>query len=143
MTAHRLSKKGDTMSIATKFQSTELIEAPARDTRAEAEADDFRGMQLNAYLALLPQLDADELRAEADTDWSAAWVDARDAAHDVARYAGLDYVLLAARDTAQDLFHDGAQAAAAIVVRDLISVEDFQLLTAGMREAGVDFEKLG
>ena len=50
------------------YQSATLQEAPERATRTEAEADEARGVELAAYLALLPGLTAEQ------------WVAARDAA---------------------------------------------------------------
>ena len=63
-----------------------------------------------------------------DADRAGAWVADRYAARYAARYA----VRYAARD-----------AALALVVRDLISPEQFDVLTAPMRAAGVNFDELG
>ena len=82
------------------------------------------GGEVVAFLDLLPKLTT--------TQWSAAWTAARDAAWYAAWYAAWD----AARDAARD-------AAWALVVRDLISTEQFDVLTAPMRAAGIDFDALG
>ena len=58
------------------------------------------------------------------TDWNEAGDTARVAARVAARYAARD-------------------AAVALVVRDLISQEHFDTLTAPMRAAGVNFDELG
>jgi hypothetical protein len=70
---------------------------------------------VEAYLAQLPTLDA------------AAWAAARDAAR------------ASARDAAWDAARASARAAEALVVRDLITSEQFATLTGPMRAAGVTF----
>ena len=78
------------------------------------------GVEVAAFLDLLPTLTT--------TQWSAAWYAAkdaaRDAAGDAARYAAWD-------------------AARALVARDLITREQFDVLTAPMRAAGINFDALG
>ena len=77
--------------------------------------------------------------ASRDAAWDAAWDAARDAARYAARYAARD----AARDAAWDAAWDAARYAAwALVLRDVLSVEHFNMLTAPMRAAGIDFDKL-
>ena len=51
-----------TMNIIEKhvYQSATLPGAPERATRTEAEADEARGIELAAYLALLPGLTAEQ-----------------------------------------------------------------------------------
>jgi len=136
------------MNIIEKhvYQSATLPGAPERATRTEAEADEARGVELAAYLALLPGLTAEQ--------WVAARVAARDAGRDAARDAGWDAAWDAARDAAWDAGWDAAWDAArdagwdagrageALVVRDLISAEHFDILTAPMRAAGIDFDNL-
>jgi len=136
------------MNIIEKhvYQSATLPGAPERATRTEAEADEARGVELAAYLALLPGLTAEQ--------WVAARVAARDAGRDAARDAGWDAAWDAARDAAWDAARDAAWDAArdagwdagrageALVVRDLISAEHFDILTAPMRAAGIDFDNL-
>ena len=121
-----------TMNIIEKhvYQSATLPGAPERATRTEAEADEARGVELAAYLALLPGLTAEQ--------WVAARVAARDAGRDAARDAGWD----AAWDAARDAGWDAGRAGEALVVRDLISAEHFDILTAPMRAAGIDFDNL-
>ena len=101
-----------TMNIIVKrvYQSATLPGAPERATRAEAEADEARGIELAAYLALLPGLTAEQWDAARDAAWSATW--------------------------------SAVWGANALVVRDLISVEHFDILTAPMRAAGIDFDNL-
>jgi len=120
------------MNIIEKhvYQSATLPGAPERATRTEAEADEARGVELAAYLALLPGLTAEQ--------WVAARVAARDAGRDAARDAGWD----AAWDAARDAGWDAGRAGEALVVRDLISAEHFDILTAPMRAAGIDFDNL-
>ena len=80
------------------------------------------GAEVAAFLDLLPTL--------TNTQWAAAWDAARDAAWD------------AARDAARDAAWDAALAAVrALVVRDLITTTQFDILTAPMRAAGIDFDQ--
>jgi len=145
-----------TMNIIEKhvYQSATLPESPERATRAEAEADEARGIELAAYLALLPTLTAEQWDAAGDAARvaggaaarSAAWSAARVAAWDTAR----DTAWVAARDAAWDATWDAARSAAwsaawganALIVRDLISAKHFDILTAPMRAAGIDFDNL-
>ena len=84
------------------------------------------------------------------TAWSAAWSTAWSAAWDAARSTARSAAWSAAWDAARDAARSAAQAAAwsadgaaeAIIVRDLISDEHFRVLTAPMRAAGVDFDRL-
>lgn len=98
----------------TTYKATSLPGAPPRETRAEAEADEARGIELAAFLAVLPTLTKEQ--------WDAARGAARGAAWDVAQ--------------------DAAWAACAIIVRDLIARGQFDTLTAPMRAAGVNFDAL-
>ena len=82
------------------------------------------GVEVAAFLELLPTLTRTQWSAARDAAWDAAWVAACDAAR------------VAARDAAWD-------AAWALVVRDLISTDHFDVLTAPMRAAGIDFDALG
>lgn len=102
--------------------------------------------QVEAYLNLLPTL--------TDAQWAAA----RAAARVTALGAARDTARAAARAAARSAGRDAAQAAAwyaawadaraaargaeALVVRDLISDEHFDILTAPMRAAGIDFDAL-
>ena len=89
------------------------------------------GVEVAAFLDLLPTL--------TNTRWSAAWVAAWDAAWDAARDAAREAAWVAARDAAWDAAWD---AAGALVVRDLITTDQFDALTAPMRAAGIDFDAL-
>lgn len=64
---------------------------------------------------------------ESDTPWVAAWVAARDAARISTREAASDTALEAAIDTASD-------AAAALLIRDKISQEQYDILTTPWRK---------
>ena len=90
------------------------------------------GVEVAAFLELLPALTR--------TQWSAAWNAAWDAAWGAARGAARDAAWVAARDAAWDAAWD---AAGALVVRDLISTDHFDVLTAPMRAVGIDFDALG
>lgn len=70
--------------------------------------------------------------AEAAAEDSAAWAAARDAARYAARYAAANAARYAAEDTARYAAED---AALALVVRDLISKEHYDLLTAPWAQA--------
>ena len=90
------------------------------------------GVEVAAFLELLPTLTRTQWSAAWDAAWDAAWVAARGAARDAA--------WVAARDAAWDAAWD---AAGALVVRDLISTDHFDVLTAPMRAVGIDFDALG
>ena len=109
------------------------------------------GAEVAAFLDLLPTLtrtqwdaawvaarfaagDAAWLTA-GDAAWDAAWVAARGAARFAARSAALG----AARSAAGDATGDATRA---LLVRDLITTEQFDVLTAPMRAAGIDFDAL-
>ena len=74
-----------------------------------------RAAEVAAFLDLLPTL----TRAQWDATWDAAWVAAGSAAW------------VAARD-----------AVGALLVRDLITTKQFDILTAPMRAAGINFDTL-
>ena len=86
--------------------------------------------------------------AAQDTRWEAACNAARAAAQQT---PGLEAALYAAGDACADACYDivwadarvPAWSAKAIIVRDLISDEHFDVLTAPMRAAGFNFDKLG
>ena len=78
------------------------------------------GQEVVAFLDLLPTLTSTQWDAVCDAASDAAW----DAAWDAARDVTLD-------------------AAGALVVRDLITTKQFDILTAPMRAAGIDFDALG
>ena len=94
------------------------------------------GAEIVVFLDLLPTLTRTQWDAAGDAALAAAggaaWGAAWDAAWDAARGAAWD----AARDAARD-------AALALLVRDLITTKHFDVLTAPMRAAGIDFDALG
>jgi hypothetical protein len=110
--------------------------------------------QVEAYLAILPTLTAGQWVAARDAAWvvrrarvaawDAAWDAARDASRDASWDATRDAAWVAARDAAWVVrrARDAARAAEALVVRDLITPEHFDTLTAPMRAAGIDFGTL-
>ena len=116
----------------TTYTATSLPGAPPRETREEAEADEARGVELAAYLAVLPTLTKEQ--------WErvAAW----DASQYAARGAAWAAAWAAARGAEWDAAWDAAWAAVAIIVRDLITPDQFDTLTAPMRAAGVNFDGL-
>ena len=147
-----------TVEEKTTYTATSLPGAPPRDTRAEAEADEARGVELAAYLAVLPTLTEEqwgrvaEWVASRGTAWDAAWDAAWFAARDAARAASRSLAWIEARRAVQvatwaspveDAAIDAARHAAwAIIVRDLITPNQFDTLTAPMRAAGVNFDGL-
>ena len=105
------------------------------------------GVEVVAFLDLLPTLTR--------TQWDAAWVATRDAAGDAARAAAWDAAWDAALAATGDAAWGAALAATweatgsaaksavgALLVRDLITTEQFDVLTAPMRAAGIDFNAL-
>lgn len=117
------------------------------------------GAEVAAFLDLLPTLTS----AQWDAAWVAAWGAARDATRDAARGATWDAAWGAARDAARDAARGAARgatwdatwdvardaawdaawgAALALLVRDLITTEQFDVLTAPMRAAGINFDAL-
>ena len=94
------------------------------------------GAEVVAFLDLLPTLTS--------TQWSAAWVAAWDVAGDVAWDAARSAARSAAWSAAWSAARVAAwSAAGALVVRDLITTKQFDILTAPMRAAGIDFDALG
>jgi pimeloyl-ACP methyl ester carboxylesterase len=110
---------------------------------------------VEAFLAQLPGLDyaawaaarAAAWDAEADAAWDAAWAAARAAAWAAERAAAWAAAWAAARAAAWaaaraaawDAARAAAWAAEALVVRDLITREQFDIITGPMRAAGVTF----
>ena len=107
--------------------------------------------QVEAFLRVVRALSDEQVETA-----RAAWVADRDAAVDAARDAAVDAARVAAWDaargaawyavwvTAWDAARGPAWGAVlALVVRDLISPEHFDVLTAPMRAAGVNFDELG
>ena len=89
------------------------------------------GVEVAAFLELLPTLTSPQWSAA----WFAAWDAAGNAARVAARNAAWDAAWVAARGAARN-------AAGALVVRDLITTEQFDILTAPMRSAGINFDAL-
>ena len=101
------------------------------------------GAEVAAFLALLPTLTS--------AQWDAALNAARSATRNAARSAAWDATRSAARSAAWDATRSAAwdatwdatwDAALALLVRDLITTEQFDSLTAPMRAAGIDFNAL-
>ena len=124
----------------TTYTATSLPGAPPRETREEAEADEARGVELAAYLAVLPTLTKEQWERVAA--WDASQYAARGAAWDAAWAAARGAEWDAARGAEWDAAWDAAWAAVAIIVRDLITPDQFDTLTAPMRAAGVNFDGL-
>lgn len=160
------------------YTSATLIRAPQRLILTEAEADEARGIELAAYMALLPTLTFAQLDAAQKNARNAGFVavraeafcEANDASRASERGAALDNAVAVARGAARDAERPrvrargratpgraaynearltalaaelaAVDAAAAIVTRDLITAEQFAVLTAPMRAAGVDFTNL-
>ena len=140
------------MNIIEKhgYQSATLPGAPERATRAEAEADEARGIELAAYLALLPGLTAEQWVAAGDVARVVAQDAARVVAQDAARDAARDAAWGAAWDATWSVAWDATRVATwgatwganALIVRDLISAKHFDTLASPMRAAGIDFDNL-
>ena len=117
------------------------------------------GVEVVAFLDLLPTLTRTQWDATRDAALDATWGAARAAALAATRDAALAATWGAARaaalaatwaatwaaalDAALDAAWDAALAAArALLVRDLITTKHFDTLTAPMRAAGIDFDAL-
>ena len=125
----------------------------AANVSEEGEMSDMFGpntAQVEAFLRVVRGLSGEQVETA-----RAAWVADRDAAVDAARDAAVDAARVAAWDaargaawyavwvTAWDAARGPAWGAVlALVVRDLISPEHFDVLTAPMRAAGVNFDAL-
>ena len=57
----------------TTYTATSLPGAPLRETREEAEADEARGIELTAYLAILSTLTEEQWERVRNAVWDAAW----------------------------------------------------------------------
>ena len=137
-----------TMSLPSKRASHAwrvVRELPA------CEALGPNGVEVAAFLDLLPTLTTTQWDAAWDAAWNAAgdaaWDAARDAARDAAGDAAGDAARNAARSAAGDAAWGAAwvaarDAARALLVRDLITTEQFDVLTAPTRAAGIDFDAL-
>ncbi len=115
-------------------------ERGSRLWRVTGEIESWRalgpnGKQVDAFLRQIPTLTAYQ--------WDAARAAARAAAWDAARCAARCAAWCAVWDAARGAVWDAARdAAVALVMRDLISDADFATLTAPMRAAGIDFDRL-
>ena len=97
------------------------------------------GEEVAAFLELLPTVTSVQWDAARDATWYATWY----ATWDATREAALTAALTAAWDAAGYAARDAArEAAGALVVRDLITTEQFDTLTAPMRAAGINFDAL-
>ena len=97
------------------------------------------GVEIVAFLDLLPTL----TRAQWDAARSAALDAALDAAWDAAEGAARVAALDAAWDAVWGtVWGTAGDAALALLVRDLITTEQFDILTAPMRAAGINFDAL-
>ena len=97
------------------------------------------GVEVAAFLALLPTL----TRTQWDTAWDAAWAVTRFAAGDAAWDATRDAAWAATRDATRfATWFVALDAALALLVRDLITTTQFDALTAPMRAVGIDFDTL-
>ena len=118
------------------------------------------GVEVAAFLNLLPTLTSTQWVAAWDATGDAAWVASLAAAWDaslaaagsvagsvarsVARYAAGSVAGSVAWDAAWDAVWSVARyAARALLVRDQITTEQFDVLTAPMRAAGINFYSLG
>ena len=102
--------------------------------------------EVEAYLALLPKL-TDEQREAAreaawDASWTVAWNAATAAARATVRYAARTAAWDAAASAAETAAWAASWAAVALVMRDIITPEQFDALTAPMRAAEIDFDAL-
>ena len=113
------------------------------------------GAEVAAFLDLLPTLTRTQWAATRDAARDAAWDAARGATGNVSRGAARVTTRAAAWDAALDAAWDAAWRAAraaalaavrgatrALLARDLITTEHFDVLTAPMRAAGIDFNAL-
>jgi hypothetical protein len=142
------------MTIIEKhvYRSATLPEAPERVAIQDAEQDEQRGLAVSAYMSVLSTLTpvqwATVWETTRDPDWtlSAASVLIEDTTPGAPLTKALGAARDAARATAWGVAWETARgadlAAAALVVRHLISPEEFALLTAPMVAAGVDFDSL-
>ena len=99
--------------------------------------------QVEAFLALLPGLTEEQWAGAGAAGRDAALAAALDEAWDEARVAARVAAWYAARGASWFAARAAAWAAEALVVRDLITPEQFDVLTAPMRAAGVNFDELG
>ena len=113
------------------------------------------GVGVAAFLELLPTLTRAQWSATWEATWEATrdatWEATRDAAREAAWAAAWDAAWAAARDAAWEATWEAARDAAwdatrdatwALVMRDLITTEQFDTLTAPMRAAGINFDAL-
>ena len=97
------------------------------------------GVEVAAFLKLLPTLTSVQWDVARDATWYATLTAARVAALTADREAALTAACYATWYAAGDA---AWYAAGALVVRDLITTEQFDTLTAPMRAAGINFDAL-
>ena len=105
------------------------------------------GAEVAAFLDLLPTLTRTHWEAAWSATLDAARFAARSAARSATRSAAWNATLDAAWNATLDADWDATRSAAwnavrALVVRDLITTDHFDVLTASMRAAGIDFDAL-
>ena len=97
---------------------------------------------VEAYLALLPKLTDEQREAARETGWDASWSFEWHVAADAALGAAGAASRYTGWWTAAPASWAASWAAMALVVRDLIAPEHFDILTAPMRAAEIDFDAL-
>ena len=109
------------------------------------------GAEVAAFLDLLPTLTTTQWEATRVAARGTAWNVARGVARSATRVAARDAAWYVARSSALNAAWDAVEdaagvadldAAGALVVRDLITTEQFDILTALMRAVGIDFDAL-
>ena len=109
------------------------------------------GAEVAAFLDLLPTLTRAQWEATRVAARGTAWNVARGVARSATRVAARDAAWYVARSSALNAAWDAVEdaagvadldAAGALVVRDLITTEQFDILTALMRAVGIDFDAL-
>ncbi len=98
--------------------------------------------EVDAYLALLPRLTDEQREASLEARWDASWDPEWHAATAAALVAAESAERYTGWWAAAPASWSASWAAMALVVRDLITPEQFDILTAPMRAAGIDFDAL-
>jgi len=108
-------------------------------------------VEVETFLNLMSMLTKEQWRAAVALPLGRAWTAAQDAVWDDNRDDAWDNAQKSARrvtwsaapwDARDSAVQSVTWAARALVVRDLISPEDFDILTASMWAAGIDFDTL-
>lgn len=130
---------GETRDEEMAEVQEQLLENRVIITHA-TETEEFFGPNHNRVRAFIENIRQatvapDTQYAARDAAWNAAWNTAWNAARDAARGAAWNAAWDAARDAVRDAARDAAQGAArcaiALVVEDLITSDQFSLLTTG------------